>query len=264
VAGDRDWLDITRLADVGAALATHRPAVVINAAAYNAVDRAETDRDAAVALNEAGPRNLALASGEAGAVILHLSSDYVFDGTASAPYDETALPNPRSVYGQSKLAGERAVIAANPRHYVVRTAWLYHEGGQNFPLTILEAGRRGPVRVVDDQVGSPTYALHLARALARLIDTGAFGLWHVAGSGGASWYELTRALFRRTGLATEVTPVKTSEFPRPAPRPAYSVLTTTREPRIELPPWEQGLDEFVGRLRGRGVSAGVPGLATKP
>jgi dTDP-4-dehydrorhamnose reductase len=146
----------------------------------------------------------------------------------------------------------------------VRTAWLYHEDGQNFPLTVLEAGKKGPVRVVDDQVGSPTYALHLARAFGRLIETGAFGLWHIAGSGGASWYQLTRALYRRVGLATEVTPVKTSEFPRPAPRPAYSVLTTTREPRIELPPWEQGLDEFVGRLLARGVSAGVPGLATAP
>jgi dTDP-4-dehydrorhamnose reductase len=254
VAGDRDWLDITRLADVRAALAAHRPEVVINAAAYNLVDRAETDRDAAFALNETGPRHLAVASGEAGAAIVHVSTDYVFDGTATAPYDEDATPNPRSVYGRSKLAGERAVIAGNPRHYVVRTAWLYHEEGQNFPLTMLAAGRKGPVRVVDDQVGSPTYALHLARGLARLIETGAFGLRHVAGSGGASWYELTRALYRRVGLATEVTPVKTSEFPRPAPRPAYSVLTSRREPRVALPPWEQGLDEFVARLRARGLA----------
>lgn len=261
VAGDRDFLDITRLGDVRAALAAHRPAVVINAAAYNLVDRAETDRDAAFALNEAGPRNLALASAQVGAAIVHVSSDYVFDGTATVPYDESATPHPRSVYGESKLAGERAVAAANPRHHVVRTAWLYHEEGQNFPLTMLAQGARGPVRVVDDQRGSPTYALHLARALARLIGTEAYGLRHLAGSGGASWYELTRALFRRAGLSAEVTPVKTGEFPRPALRPAYSVLATAREPRIELPPWEEGLDEFVRRLRARGLPAAAAQVA---
>lgn len=263
VAGDREWLDITRLEDVRAALAAHRPALVINAAAYNLVDRAETERAAAFALNETGPRNLALASAEAGAAIVHVSSDYVFDGAATAPYDESAAPNPRSVYGESKLAGERAVIAGNPRHYVVRTAWLYHEEGQNFPLTMLAAAAQGPVRVVDDQRGSPTYALHLARALGRLIETEAYGLRHLAGSGGTSWYELTRALFRRAGLAAEVTPVQTREFPRPALRPAYSVLTTVREPRIELPPWEEGLDEFVRRLRARGPGDAVAQAAAR-
>jgi dTDP-4-dehydrorhamnose reductase len=247
-AGDRDWLDITRLDAVRAALGAHRPDVVINAAAYNLVDKAESDRDAAFLLNEAAPRNLALATAERGVALVHVSSDYVFDGTASTPYDERSAPNPQSVYGQSKLAGERAVLEANPRSYVVRTAWLYHEHGRNFPLTMIQAGRRGHVRVVHDQRGSPTYALHLARALARLIETEAFGLWHLAGSGAASWYELTRALYGRLGMDTEVVPVATAEFPRPAPRPAYSVLTSARVPPIALPPWEEGLDEFVRRL----------------
>jgi len=246
---DHAQLDVTRPADVEAALEAQRPDVVLNAAAYNAVDRAETDREAAFLLNEAGPRHLARGCARRGAVLLHVSSDYVFDGRATRPYDENATPAPLSVYGASKLAGERAVATENPRHVVVRTAWLYHEQGRNFPLAILERARSGPLRVVDDQRGSPTYAPHLAAVLLKLVETGAFGLWHLAGSGEASWYELTRALLERCGVDAEVTAVKTSEFPRPASRPAYSVLTSIREPRLALPPWQEGLDAFAAAWR---------------
>ena len=192
-----------------------------------------------------GPRLLAEAAAAAGAAILHVSTDYVFDGEKGAPYDETDQPHPLSVYGESKLAGEEAVRAANPRHYVVRTAWVYAPIGKNFPLTILELAGKGPVRVVDDQWGSPTYAPHLAQAIARLIDTGAFGTWHLAGAGETSWYELTRELFRLRGLTVAVTPVKTSEFPRPARRPRRAPLVSVRDqPQLRLPAWTDGLREF--------------------
>ncbi len=250
LALERRQLDIRQLEDVRVALQTHRPELVINAAAYNAVDAAEIDPDAAAAVNEVGPWNLAAATGDIGASLLHVSTDYVFDGSASVPYDEGAVPRPLSAYGRSKLAGETAVRASNPRPFIVRTAWLYAARGKNFPLTMLEAARKGPVRVVNDQIGSPTYAPHLAAAIVRLIaESAPFGTYHLAGSGAATWYELTVALFERMRVPVAVTPVTTAEFPRPAPRPRYSVLTTAREPRILLPPWQQGLDAFVRELR---------------
>ena len=249
VATDQAELDVTRPDEVEAVLAAHRPDVVLNAAGYTAVDRAESEPEAAFLLNETGPRNLARATSRLGITLVHVSTDYVFDGEAREPYDERATPHPLSVYGASKLAGERAVREENPRHYVVRTAWLYHEQGKNFPLTILELARKGPLRVVDDQRGSPTYAPHLAEAILRLVETGAFGIWHLAGSGETSWYELTVELLRRAGIDAPVTPVATSEFPRPAPRPAYAVLTSIREPRLSLPPWQEGVAAFVAALR---------------
>lgn len=243
-------LDVTRLDDVRAAMAAHRPELVINAAAYNAVDAAEIDEERACAVNELGPWNLAAATADTGATLLHVSTDYVFDGTATTPYDEDAVPRPLSAYGRSKLAGEAAVRAANPQNYIVRTAWLYAAQGKSFPLTMIALAKRGGVRVVDDQTGSPTYAPHLAAAIARLLDArAAFGTYHMAGSGAATWHELTLALFKRLGLHAPVTPVTTAEFPRPAPRPRYSALTTSREPRIVLPPWQEGLDAFVREIR---------------
>jgi dTDP-4-dehydrorhamnose reductase len=248
VALARDRLDIANLTQVRLAVQSHRPHAVVNAAAYNRVDEAESDPDAAFRGNALGPRNLALATADAGIALVHVSTDYVFDGTATRPYHEYDATGPRSTYGASKLAGESAVRELNPRHFVVRTAWLYAAGGSNFPHTMLRLADRPEVRVVSDQVGSPTYAPHLARALARLLGTGAFGTYHLAGAGAASWYELTRALYARRGIATPVVPVTTAEFPRPAPRPAYSVLTTIQDPRIVLPPWEEGLAEFCRAL----------------
>lgn len=242
---DRARLDITSLPDVRAAVRAVSPDAVINAAAFNEVDRAESDAEPAVRGNIMGPRNLALATADQGIPLVHVSTDYVFDGEAKVPYDEGTRPNPLSVYGATKLAGEEAVRAMNPRSFLVRTAWLYHPEGRNFPNTLLRLGVSEPkVRVVDDQQGSPTYAPHLAQAIARLIETDAWGTYHFAGSGGTSWFGLTKALFALCGLNTPIEPVSTAAFPRPAPRPRYSVLTTTQEPRIVLPPWEEGLAEF--------------------
>jgi dTDP-4-dehydrorhamnose reductase len=244
-------LDITRFKDACEAVTVHGPDIVINSAAYTNVDGAETDQDSAYRINALGPRNLALAAAGRGIPILQISTDYVFDGLGERPYHEFDRPNPLSVYGMSKLAGERALVSINPRHYIVRTAWLYHAGGRNFPATMLQQAQRDEVRVVSDQNGSPTYAPHLAEAIARLIETGAYGLYHLAGRGATSWYDLTCKLYRLFGIKARVAPVATSEFPRPAPRPAYSVLTTLQEPQILLPPWEEGLAAYAGEMQRR-------------
>jgi dTDP-4-dehydrorhamnose reductase len=251
VARDHTALEIADLDSVRRAIAAARPDLVVNAAAFNEVDRAESDPSPAYRGNALGPRNLALATAERAIPLVHVSTDYVFDGTATAPYHEFDRPNPRSVYGASKLAGEAAVRELNPRHYVVRTAWLYDAGGRNFPRTVLALATKQPsLRVVSDQYGSPTYAPHLAAAVARLIGTGAYGTYHMAGRGGTSWFALTRALFGHFGIERSVEPVSTGEFPRPAPRPRYSVLTTIQEPQILLPSWEEGLAEFARVVRG--------------
>lgn len=244
----RAALDIADLEAVRAAVGRVAPDVVVNAAAYNQVDAAESEADAAFRGNAVGPRNLALAAAESGAAVLHVSTDYVFDGRGSRPYHEYDRTAPQSAYGRSKLAGEEAVRALNPRHYIVRTAWVYHSTGANFPKTMLRLAEKGGVRVVSDQFGSPTYAPHLAAAIVKLVDTGAFGTYHFAGAGEASWFDLTRELFRVLGIDAPVTPVSTAEFPRPAERPRYSVLTTIQEPRILLPDWRVGIAEFAAAL----------------
>jgi dTDP-4-dehydrorhamnose reductase len=247
VAVPHRQLDIADAAAVEAALQAHGPAVVLNAAAYNEVDRAESDPEAARRGNVLGPRVLAEATARRGAVLLHVSSDYVFDGLGTRPYLESDATSPLSVYGKSKLAGEDAVREANPRHFVVRTAWLYDAASRNFPNTMRGLAARGGVRVVSDQRGSPTYVPHLARAVAALVESGDFGVHHLAGSGDASWYELTQALFAGLGVSAAIEPVASAAFPRPAPRPRYSVLGTERG-RL-LPPWREGLSEYVRDVR---------------
>ncbi len=242
---DHGQLDITKLTDVRDTIYAMYPDVVINAAAYNNVDGAESDPLSAYRGNALGPRNLAVATAAAGIPLLHVSSDYVFDGTGTRPYHEFDRPQPVSVYAASKLAGEDAVRELNPKHYLVRTAWLYSAVGKNFAKTICALAQQQPqVRVVNDQVGSPTYVPHLATAIATLISTQAFGTYHLANQGAASWYDLTCALYRERGITTPVQPVTTPEFPRPAKRPAYSVLTTIQDPTILLPAWEEGVVAF--------------------
>jgi len=245
-AFDHLQLDITKLADVRSTIYAIRPDVVINAAAYNNVDGAEGDPLAAYRGNALGPRNLAVATAAAGIPLLHVSSDYVFDGMSTRPYHEFDRPQPLSVYAASKLAGEEAVRSLNQKHYLVRTAWLYSTVGKNFAKTICAlAQQQSEVRVVNDQVGSPTYVPHLAVAIAELIRHEAFGIYHLTNQGAVSWYELTCALYRQLKIATPVQPITTPEFPLPAKRPAYSVLTTIQDPAILLPAWEEGVAAFV-------------------
>ena len=243
-------LDISDLDAVRAAVDDLRPELVINAAAYNAVDAAESDAEGAFAGNALGARNLALVTAAAAIPLLHVSTDYVFDGRGNRPYHEFDPPNPRTVYGASKLAGEKAVRDLNPRHYIVRTAWLYHPEGKNFANTITALGaERDEVRVVSDQYGSPTYVPHLAAGIAQLLPSGAFGTYHIVNAGAASWYDFAVALFAEIGLATPILPVSSADFPRPAERPRYSVLTTLQQPRIELPDWRDGVREFATARR---------------
>jgi len=240
-------LDIVNFNDVREAIKAHRPGIVINVAAYTNVDGAETDQAGAYKLNAVAPRNLAIATSNLNIPLVQISTDYVFDGLGARPYHEFDTVNPLSIYGKSKLAGEQAVASLNPRHYIVRTAWLYHHepaNGKNFPKTMLAQSHRDAVRVVSDQYGSPTYAPHLAVAIRRLMETGAYGVYHLAGNGGASWFELTRRLYQLFSVKTAVEPCATSEFSRPAIRPRYSVLTTIQEPQILLPEWDAGLAEF--------------------
>lgn len=248
-------LDVTSLAEVRQVIEAQRPRIVINCAGYTKVDQAENEPDLAWRINAVGPRNLAIATAERGIPLVHISTDYVFDGRAERPYHEYDATGPLSVYGRSKLAGEHAVVTHNPRHFIVRTAWLYHhQPGQsgNFPLTMLRLAVHGQVRVVSDQYGSPTYAPHLVEAVRQLIETGAFGTYHIAGRGGTSWYELTRHLYAHMELGVTVTPVATTEFIRPAKRPRYSILRTIQSPEITLPPWEEGLRQFTWRLKNGG------------
>ncbi len=243
-AWDIDELDIADLEAVQKAIHSVRPHVVLNAAGYTQVDQAETHQEAAFKGNALGPRNLALATHALHIPLVHFSTDYVFDGAQTRPYHEFDRPNPLSVYGLSKLAGEEAIRQGNPRHYVIRTSWLYHGTGKNFALTMCRLAEKGQVRVVNDQFGSPTYAPHLAKGVARILETEAYGTYHLAGKGEATWYDLTRALYQELGLSTSVIPITTEQYPQAARRPSYSVLTTLQEPHILLPPWQDGVRDF--------------------
>ncbi len=201
--------------------------VVVNSAAYTAVDAAETDEARAFAVNAVGAANLARAARVAGAAMVQLSTDYVVAGEGRQPYDAHAPVAPACAYGRTKAAGEWAVRAECPRSWVVRTAWLYGARGRSFPATMRRlAGERERVAVVADQVGQPTWTVDLAEGIVRLVDAAApFGIWHATGAGECSWFELARAVFEELGLDPErVDPVATQDYPLPAPRPAYSVL----------------------------------------
>ncbi|HEX8646537.1 MAG TPA: dTDP-4-dehydrorhamnose reductase [Thermoleophilaceae bacterium] len=246
VALARDELDLRRGRLVRETLAREAPHAVINCAAWTDVDGAEADEPAATELNGDAAGALAAAAAEVGAAIVHPSTDYVFDGTGSRPYVESDPTRPVNAYGRSKLAGEQAVAAANPRHFVVRTSWLFGAGGKNFVDTMLALGRdRGHVLVVRDQVGCPTYTGHLAEALVRLVDGESYGLHHIAGGGECSWYEFAGAIFEQAGVDCRAMSCTSEEFPRPAARPAYSVLRTERDYGLVLPPWQEGLAGYL-------------------
>ncbi|GGM01575.1 dTDP-4-dehydrorhamnose reductase [Nakamurella endophytica] len=221
--------------------------VVVNAAAYTAVDAAETDQDRAAAVNTAGPRQLAAAAAGSGLGMVHVSTDYVFPGDADRPYEVDDPTGPSSVYGRTKLEGEQAVREAHPGAHVVRTAWVYGAGGANFVKTMarLEA-TRDTVSVVDDQRGSPSWTADLAAGLLELVAANLpGGVWHLTNGGDTTWFGFTRAIFAELGADPErVLPTTTAEFPRPAPRPAYSVLSPrawTAAGLTPLRPWREAL-----------------------
>jgi dTDP-4-dehydrorhamnose reductase len=221
---------------------------VINCAAWTNVDGAESEAERALAVNGAGAGNVAAAAAAAGAWTVHVSSDYVFDGTKTEPYVESDPTGPLSQYGIGKLAGEHAVAAAAPEtHTIVRSSWLFGTGGPCFPKTIMRvAAEREELQVVDDQIGCPTYTGHLAPALLDLAESQIRGVVHVAGGGRCSWFDFATMIVREAGLPARVARSKSADLDRPAPRPAYSVLVTERdEPIPRLQPWEEALTEFM-------------------
>jgi dTDP-4-dehydrorhamnose reductase len=246
-AATRADLDIADAEALRRALAAAHPRAVVNCAAYTDVDGAETDRFAAFAVNGKGAGNVAAAAAGIGAAIVHVSTDYVFDGTKREPWLESDAVAPLGAYGASKLAGERAVAAANPAHAIVRTAWLFGAGGRNFVDTMLALGaEREEVSVVTDQIGCPTWTGHLAAALVELAERpGAAGVHHIAAAGSCSWNELAIEVFERAGIDCRVLPTTTAAFPRPAPRPAYSVLGTERRDPLVLAPWQDGVAAYL-------------------
>jgi dTDP-4-dehydrorhamnose reductase len=258
VGVDLPELDITDPKAVEGAFARIRPEAVLNCAAWTDVDGAESHREQAHAVNADGARNLALAAAWERVPLLHVSTDYVFSGEAfldagGAPraYVESDPTGPRSVYGQTKLAGEREVLAASPRHAVVRSAWLFGIGGRNFADTMLTlAGERDAVQVVTDQVGCPTWTGHLAPALLGLLERGVAGLVHLAGAGHISWNGFTAEIFRQAEVSCRVEEATTEQMARPAPRPAWSVLESEREDVLPLPPWQDGLAGYLAARAG--------------
>jgi dTDP-4-dehydrorhamnose reductase len=266
----RAQLDVTDTTAVEGAFARVHPQAVLNCAAWTDVDGAESHREQAHAVNADGARNLAMAAAWERVPLLHVSTDYVFSGEAFADasgapraYVESDPTGPRTAYGQTKLEGEREVLAASPRHTVVRSAWLFGVGGRNFAETMLAlaaqrraepsgatSGSGHSVQVVTDQVGCPTWTGHLAPALIGLLERGVSGLVHLVGAGHASWNGFAREIFRQAEVDCRVEDASTEQMARPAPRPAWSVLESERDDVIPLPPWQDGLAGYLAARTG--------------
>jgi dTDP-4-dehydrorhamnose reductase len=254
----RAELDVTDTAAAREAFLRVQPDAALNCAAWTDVDGAQTQPEQAHAVNADGAGNLARAAADAGVPLVHVSSDYVFDGAACVvasgaprPYVESDQTGPRSVYGKSKLAGEQQVLGASRRHAVVRSSWLFGTGGANFAETMLRlASERPVVQVVTDQVGCPTWTGHLAPALLGLLERDVAGLVHLAGAGHVSWNGFAAEIFRQAELPCRVEPASTAEMARPAPRPAWSALESERDDVLPLPPWQDGLAGYLAARAG--------------
>lgn len=250
---DRGELDITDKRAVLDFVTPEKYAAVINCAAYTAVDKAEEEPELAAKINRDGPANLAMS----GVPLVHVSTDYVFSGANCVPYRESDAPDPRSVYGVTKLAGERAVLDAAETAVVIRTAWLYSEFGSNFVKTMQRLGaERGSLNVVFDQAGTPTYAKDLAQAIVDILpqlSPEVKGVYHFSNEGVCSWYDFARAIMKKSGLSCKVSPIESSQYPTKAVRPSYSVLNKGKIKNVfglEIRHWEAALDECINNLRG--------------
>lgn len=261
IAPGRETLDLSRPETLRAAVLALRPRWIVNAAAYTAVDKAESERDLAYVVNAESPRALAEAALEVGAALVHYSTDYVFDGSGDSPFAEDAPVNPLNVYGASKAAGEVAIRAAYDRHLILRTSWVYGTRGANFLLTLQRLLRERPeLKIVDDQIGAPTWARHIAEVTALMmaqIDSPArgadrpvpWGTYHLTNAGETSWFGLAEAIRERVGADTRLLPIPSSEYPTPAARPLNSRLSNDRLARvfgIRLPDWRVGLNQAMG------------------
>ena len=264
----RAALDICEARSIERALASISPTVVINSAAYTAVDAAETEVERAFALNRDGAHMLAEAAARRGIPVIHISTDYVFDGNKTAPYTEDDATNPMTVFGRSKLEGEQAVRDANPQHIILRTSWVFSPSGRNFVKTMLaQATERDSIRVVADQRGSPSYAPHLVSAILELASrvsdpataqadaNAVWGTYHAANAGSTTWHGFAEEIFRRSaalgGPYADVEPIASLDYPTPAQRPANAVLDCSKLARtfgLHLPPWQRAVGECVERI----------------
>jgi dTDP-4-dehydrorhamnose reductase len=243
-------VDITRLEQCLAVAEEYRPDVIVNAAAFTRVDDCEMNPDLAFQVNGSGAGNLARSAAASGSLLVHFSTDYVFDGLKKGAYLEEDVPNPQSIYGKSKLAGEAQIRRHCPNHLIIRTSWLFGHNGANFIRTVVNAALQGkPLRVVNDQEGSPTYARDLAGYTRILIEASCRGIYHITNSGSCTWFELAVRAVEWAGISgISVRPVSTSEFPRPASRPANSVLANSRLQREGFPSmrsWQEAAREYV-------------------
>ncbi|KHT39458.1 dTDP-4-dehydrorhamnose reductase [Pectobacterium brasiliense] len=255
LATDTAELDITDLARVEEIVKHFQPDAIVNAAAYTAVDKAESEPELAEKINVTGPENLAVVASKQGIRLVHVSTDYVFDGNATEPYSEDSATNPLSVYGKTKLAGEQAVTQAAPEAIIVRTAWVFSEYGNNFVKTMLRlAKERDTLSVVNDQRGCPTYAGDLAQAIISLLEKNAEGgIYHYCGDKEVSWYEFAKAIFSVAeqkavlNKTPALTPITTAQYPTPAHRPAYSTLTGGKIQALGIPlsDWQRALNKTI-------------------
>jgi dTDP-4-dehydrorhamnose reductase len=247
-AMDIDKLDITSSYKVFDTIEALRPHVVINCAAYTKVDACEENVDLAYRINAIGPQNLAAATFDIGAKLVHISTDYVFDGTSKVPLKEDAKTNPINVYGASKKLGEEMVRSLNPRHFIFRTAWLYGDG-KNFVRTMLSLGQKGDIiRVVNDQIGSPTSTVDLSNCIIEMMHTNSYGTYHATCQGSCSWYDFAKEIFRLKGMNVEVVPITTEELGSIANRPGYSVLDNFMLRLIDkdiFRNWQDALYEYI-------------------
>uniref|UniRef100_UPI0040490000 dTDP-4-dehydrorhamnose reductase n=1 Tax=Flavobacterium sp. TaxID=239 RepID=UPI0040490000 len=259
---DFQEMDITNFENCQSVFATHKPQFCINTAAYTAVDKAESEPEKAHLINAVGPENLAKVCKENNTILLHISTDFIFDGTSKIPYLESDVPNPKSVYGQTKLDGEIAIQNNWDKHFIVRTSWVYSQFANNFMKTMLRlASERDSLSVVNDQIGTPTNAVDLAEVLLKIIQSchaelvsaslNNFGVYNFSNEGICSWYDFAKEIFNQKSIAINLSPIPTESYPTPATRPAYSVLDKTKIKavfRIEIQDWKDSLKGCLKQL----------------
>lgn len=254
VAGDVIPMDITDPESVMSVMEEHRPDVVIHSAAYTDVDGCERDPDKAFLVNGTGTKNVAAACREFDASMVYISTDFVFDGEKGEPYTENDPTNPLGAYGASKLAGETHVRDICPKHYICRTAWLYGIHGKNFPFAIINRAKSGqPIKVVSDQIGSPTFTVDLATIIKDIISSPVYGTYHTTNKGSCSWFDFAKKILALAGMNdVEVTPIKADDWPSPTRRPKCSVLrhlTLELQGKDNLRTWEEALEDFISRTK---------------
>ena len=259
---DFQEMDITNIENCQAVFAKHQPHFCINTAAYTAVDKAESEFEKAHLINAVGPENLAKVCKEFDTILVHISTDFIFDGTSKVPYLETDIPNPKSIYGQTKLDGELAIQKNWEKYFIVRTSWVYSQFANNFMKTMLRlASERDSLSVVNDQIGTPTYAVDLAEVLLKIIQSCHaqlvsaspinFGVYNFSNEGDCSWYDFAAAIFYQKNIEIDLKPIPTDSYPTPAKRPAYSILDKTKIKKVfgvQIKNWKESLTISLNHL----------------